>query len=1196
MRRPLLLLSIALLLGLCSTFVRDRSPQERLDRAAAVLQARVDQAHAALRSDADEVLAQDTLDMGGTHASGEGGMRLYRHHRVTAWTDHAPIADAALDTVRGAHLDLADGTYLHAYVEGDGRSVHALARIWFQPPFENQYLRARFDPGFTLPEGIAASNAPGLGPVVRDGDGEVLLRLFWKDDIVLPGTGARMSLLLGLVALVLAVAALWKWAGSLRPWAGLLLFLVILWGLRLATLAHGSYEALASWPLFDPSLFASSFFMPSLGDLLINTAVLLLTALFFHATVNRLKAPGRAVPVALASLALICAFADVIGTVMIALVHDSSVSLDLFRVQDFDGYSVAALLAIAGLLFAWCVLADALVRWVAPPMAGGRALALAAGACAALALVNHFSGQYDLVLSLWPLPVLALVHRLRKRSGTIPVLLLVAVLAVFTAHVLNRQSFKRIELEREALAENATTREDPVIELLFAEAKREMARDQPLLAWAGSGSPCTSSDLDRMVRQPFFTGYWDRYDLRLYLVSGRSFCSTSPDGAPSAQAIIDRYEQGVPTGEPTDLRITDRPGEDALYMGRVHLDSALLFLELRPRLVADGLGFPELLLAGPPPSSINPGRYAQARYERGLLTASSGPYIFPITWSRAAPGEGLRWVQDGYDLLAKGDPHGSLVVLGSRIPDPWDHVTTFSYLFLFYCLLVLVVGGCRLLVRSERGAVVGVGGKVRLGVAGFAVASLLLFSLGMRHTVDARQENRSTRIMGERTRGVLNELRQTLHGESALSPSMAPYLDHLLGNLSNVFFTDLTLYTPDGTLFATSREQVFNTGLLGRRMDPRAFRHLAMEGASFFFHGEHIGQARFTTAYMPFRNDQGKVLAYLALPYFARQTEVEQERAAAYVALVNLFTLLFLLSVVAAALITHWTTRPLELLRRGLERIGLGARNEPINYRGNDELGQLVRVYNRKVEELRESALKLARSERESAWREMAKQVAHEIKNPLTPMKLNIQQFRRTWDPAMPDARERLDRFSAGLVEQIDVLSRIAGEFSHFAQVPPAQPRPVDLAEVARTAVQLFADTPGHTVHLQGEGPLPVLADREHLLRVFNNLIKNALQAVPEERQGRVEVVLRRRGGEAVAEVRDNGTGIAPEDRDRIFQPSFTTKTSGMGLGLAMVKRMVEQAGGRVHFESTTEPGRSGSAFFVTLPLDHPPVHLPGTD
>jgi signal transduction histidine kinase len=203
-------------------------------------------------------------------------------------------------------------------------------------------------------------------------------------------------------------------------------------------------------------------------------------------------------------------------------------------------------------------------------------------------------------------------------------------------------------------------------------------------------------------------------------------------------------------------------------------------------------------------------------------------------------------------------------------------------------------------------------------------------------------------------------------------------------------------------------------------------------------------------------------------------------------------------------------------------------------------------------------------------------------------MKLNIQQFQRAWDPQAADAKERLDRFSSGLVEQIDVLSRIAGEFSHFAQIPPARPEQVDLVEVARTAVQLFADTPTCTVGLHGEAPLPVLADREHLLRVFNNLIKNALQALPDGSEGCVDVLLRQEGNEAVAEVRDNGTGIAPEDRDRIFEPSFTTKGSGMGLGLAMVKRMVENAGGRVWFE--TEEGR-GTSFFVALSLGkHPGI------
>ena len=1188
MRRPLLFLLIAAALGVCSALIHERSPQERLTTAAAELQARIDRAHVELTAKAQAALVANTLPMDEGHGRGEGGLRLYTDHLVTAWTDHAPIADATLDTARAAHLSLLDGAYLHAYVSSGDHSVHAVQRVWFNPPFENQYLRNHFDPGFTLAKGINATQEPGLGPVVRDADGKVILRLQWADDAAMPGTRSLLSLLFALAAIICAIAALWWFAAALRGgWVSPLLFITVLLGARIATLAHGTFDALATYPLFDPSLFASSFFMPSLGDLLINTVVLLCVALFLHRTLRRAGTPVRPWPLAIGAMAVLLFCASGIGSVMIALVHDSSVSLDLFRVQGFDGYSLAALIAIGVLLFAWCVLADAVVRQFSPTLPGPRKLGLAVLACAVLIAINHSRGNYDLMLALWPLPVLWLLDRMRRRPGTIPALLLIATLALITAHVLNRHTFKRIELDREALAETATTREDPVLELLFDEAERELTKDPAVLSWVRSGAPCTSTDLDRLVRQPFFTGYWDRYDLRLHLIpgTGGSYCSTSPDGTSSAQAIQERFEQGVPAGKHNDLRITDRPGEDALYMGHLWLDSAQLYVELRPRLVADGLGFPEILLAGQRPSPFKPGRFVRARYERGVLTSSSGPYVFPISWHRPIPPEGLLWSESGYDLLAQGDPHGAMLVLGTRIPTWWDHVTTFSYLFLFFCLLAALPGAASLFFGRDRADPMGISGKVRLGVAGFAIVSLLLFTFGMRRMLDVRQSQHSTRTLDERSRGVLAELRKTLRGEGTLAPSMTPYLDHLLGNLSNVFFTDLTLYGPDGVLFATSREQVFNTGLLGRRMDPRAYQRLAVEGASSFIHGEHIGTATFTTAYMPFRNDQGEVLAYLALPYFARQGEVEQERAAGYVALVNLFTLLFLLSVVAAALITHWTTRPLELLRRGLERIALGARNEPIKYRGNDELGQLVSVYNRKVDELRESAMRLARSERESAWREMAKQVAHEIKNPLTPMKLNIQQFQRTWSPELPDAKARLDRFSDGLVQQIEALSRIAGEFSDFAQMPRARPEQVDLNEAAAAATALFAADPSAEVVLQPGPSLLVSADREHLQRAFTNLIKNALQAMPEERPGRVEVMLRREGNSAVVEVRDNGTGIDLADRERIFQPSFTTKSSGMGLGLAIVQRMVENAGGSVRFETSTESGRSGTSFFMELPL-----------
>lgn len=1186
MRRLTALSLLALVLGLCGTLVQDRAPEERLAAAAADLQERVDRGFDALLARARAALEADDLPMDAAHAEGEGGMRLYRGHAVAAWTDHAPISDGELDTARAAHLDLPDGIYLHAFAEGNGRSVHAVQRVWFQPPFENQYLEHRFDPGFSLPKGMEASASPGLGPVVRDAQGEVMLRLQWADDEAVPGSRSLLGILLVAAALAVAVAALAILLHRLRsPWLAVLFFTLTLFGARYATLAAGGSRSLASYPLFDPSLFASSFLSPSLGDLLINTAILLLVALFIRRVLRDAKVGARPWPWAMIALFLLFALATGITSVMASLVHDSRVGIDLFRIQGLNAYGLLALLDVGVLLWSWGLLADAAVRLFADKLPDRRALLMATAAALVLIGVNHWAGNYDLLLSIWPLLALILVHRLHRRPGTIPALGLIAVMAFITAHVLNRETFKRIEVDRKTIAESSITMEDPVIEHLFEEAKAEMRTNTSLRSWLRSGSPCSSSELDRMVRQAFFTGYWDRYDLRLHLIGpdDRLFCSTSPDATSSARSVLARFEQGVPTGRFHDLRVTGRPGEDALYMGEVMVDSTRLFVELRPRLVADGLGFPELLLAGKRPSLLKQNRFVQARYARGMLISSTGGFVFPVEWTREIPADGLHWQESGYDILAQGDPHGAMVILGSSIPSWWDHLTTFSYLFLFYCLLTVVVLGVILLLRRKHLAPVGVSGKVRLGVAGFALIGLLLFAFGMFRMIDVRQQQRSHRTLDERSRGVLAELRQTLRSEDTLPPSIAPYMDHLLTNLSNVFFTDLTLYDPEGLLFATSREQVFNAGLLGRRMDPRAYHRLAIEGASSYIGREHIGNAGFSTAYMPFRNDQGRVLAYLALPYFARQAEVEQARASGYVALVNLFTLLFLLSVVAATLIAHWTTRPLQMLRRSLERIDLGARNEPIPYRGNDELGQLVSVYNSKVEELRESALKLARSERESAWREMAKQVAHEIKNPLTPMKLNIQQFQRTWDPQAPDAKERLDRFSSGLVEQIDVLSRIAGEFSHFAQIPPAQPEQVDLVEVARAAVQLFADTPGCAVGLHGVGPLPVLADREHLLRVFNNLIKNGLQAIPDGQAGCVEVLLRQEGGEAIAEVRDNGSGIAPEDRERIFQPSFTTKGSGMGLGLAMVMRMVENAGGRVWFE--TQEGL-GTSFFVALPLD----------
>ncbi|MBL0044661.1 MAG: HAMP domain-containing protein [Flavobacteriales bacterium] len=392
----------------------------------------------------------------------------------------------------------------------------------------------------------------------------------------------------------------------------------------------------------------------------------------------------------------------------------------------------------------------------------------------------------------------------------------------------------------------------------------------------------------------------------------------------------------------------------------------------------------------------------------------------------------------------------------------------------------------------------GWGAKLRTGILLFASLAILLFAFGAQRLLSLNYAERVAEQLDERSRSAYRRTTPTrLPRAGNTARNVAGDLGHWIDKASDVLLTDIAVLACrriDRHLARTGVQQQFAR----YAYDPAAFVAMAVDHTSVFAHEERIGDAAFQAAYRPLLNDRGEVLAYLAVPYFARQSEVDDKRTAGYVAIVNLFVLLFLLSVGAATLIATWTTRPLSLLKRGLERIQLGARNEPLPYQGNDELGELVRVYNRKVNELNESAEKLARSERESAWKEMAKQVAHEIKNPLTPMKLGIQHFQLTGTYKHRTRKAKLDRFTVSMVERIDALSRVASDFSRFAQMSAANETLLDLNDVAKSAVALFSGEPNADITLHTSTSLMLKADREHLLRVFNNLIKNALQAIPE--------------------------------------------------------------------------------------------------
>ena len=334
----------------------------------------------------------------------------------------------------------------------------------------------------------------------------------------------------------------------------------------------------------------------------------------------------------------------------------------------------------------------------------------------------------------------------------------------------------------------------------------------------------------------------------------------------------------------------------------------------------------------------------------------------------------------------------------------------------------------------------------------------------------------------------------------------------------------------------------------------------------------------------------GPILGYVGIPFFDSEKELNTKLTELFTTILNIFTLMFLLFLGLAFVAARQLTAPLKLITEKLTQTTLTGENELLDYRSSDdEIGLLVREYNAMLTKLEASKRELAAQEKEAAWREMARQVAHEIKNPLTPMKLSLQFLQKAIAERRANAEELIGRIAQTLITQIDVLSDIATSFSTFTNLPAMRPERLDAAAILRRCAALHQpDTEDGALELHlppdaETGRYVVFADENLLVRTFNNLLINARQAVPDGREPHIQVSLEAVGAGSVrVAIRDNGAGIPEEVRDKVFVPNFTTKASGSGIGLAVAKRGIESAGGKIWFETEVDKGTN---FFIELPL-----------
>ncbi len=399
---------------------------------------------------------------------------------------------------------------------------------------------------------------------------------------------------------------------------------------------------------------------------------------------------------------------------------------------------------------------------------------------------------------------------------------------------------------------------------------------------------------------------------------------------------------------------------------------------------------------------------------------------------------------------------------------------------------------------------------------------------------------------------------------------------------AETYSVDLMLFDTTGVPILYTKPKLYDDGLIARRMNAKAFIEMKRLQKSELLNDEEIGKFKFRSAYVPIYNAKNVVVNFLQLPYFTNDIEYNARMGYFINSMLNAYALVLVAIGLFAVFIAKKITNPLNLIQQGLSNTMYGRKTEPIDWKRDDEIGSLIKEYNKMIASLELSANKLAKSERENAWREMAKQVAHEIKNPLTPLKLGLQLLQKAWKDKDPKFDQKFERFSSSFIEQIESLSRIATEFSDFARLPDTKPEVVNIYDIISRATGVFNPNDNIRIDYTPSTDLYLIrADKDQLLRCFNNLLKNSIEAMPVGRTGIITITYQATEDNITIDLNDNGDGIPENVRKNIFQPNFTTKSSGTGLGLAFIKNVIENTGGKIWFETEIN---IGTTFHLVFP------------
>ena len=1077
-------------------------------------------------------------------------------HRLTSYNDRisSPLSDV---TDKVSYMNLGPKWYVTKSYE-DGKGVRIIAGIEVKNNLIDELSTTEngTNPYLKIAGRYAVTPITSSSGTPVEIDGTPLFKVIFDSDQM--SNFFDNSILRWTALILLAVATMLFLFGhrSFKVYftvTGSLTALVIVafaWGMQMSN----------SYDIFSPILYAEGQILFSLGALiLINTYITILYVCTYMmreriAELIRGNKRHRRRNLTLCGvLGLLAATTTLIYThiTLKSLILNSNVSLELYRGNSQVHYTVLVYLSYTGLLFCLMLLLQSL-QPIARECAGIR--------------YNVFKVRnlaiFAFCCSLY-FTITASVLGLRKEQDRITVWA------------------NRLAVER-----------DLGLEIQLRSVEEAIASDQ-LIA--------TLTRLDN-TQEMILNRIADYHLARTrqgYNTSVRIFRDNDRNGLAYFNNIL---RTGAPIAAGSNFMfITDNNGRSR-YVGMFAFysqDEGLtrLLVELEPESNREDRGYYSILGQFSNPGGINiPALYSYAKYTSDKLTSYKGNYPYPTTYSEET--DRLNDVKKEV-VRSNGNVHfmhmvaeEEMIIISRPQRGFMVYFISFSYLFLGLCALLYVFsknddkkkGFRRNYFRTRINTILFVSSFMIL--ASMTVISVVFVykrNEANMHNLMSTKINTIQALIGNRIRS--SETWQDLRGQD---------FSAALENIGNTTKSDITLYTPEGKVFLSTTPEVFEKMILGSRVDQEAFHKICHENQRFFIHREKMEDYSYWSMYAPVFNDDGDMIAIISSPYTDRNYDFRREAFFHAALIINLFILLLIASLLFSTREVNSMFSP--LLEMGKKMNVADVHNlEYIIYKRDDEISSLVEAYNRMVHDLSDSTKQLAQAERDKAWSQMARQVAHEIKNPLTPIKLQLQRLIRMKENSNPKWEERFDEVSAVILEHIDILTETANEFSTFAKLYSEEPVVMNLDKTLKDQLLIFDNKDNVSIKYIGTEDAYVMAPKPQLIRVFVNLITNAVQAVEIHQKdaiergedpgiGKVRIYLRNsiKDGYYDVVVDDNGPGVSEENLDRLFTPNFTTKSSGTGLGLAICRNIIEKCEGEISYQRSFALG--GASFTVTLP------------